>query len=64
MDRTEAYAIPLSNVLSHLEGLNKTESRGRSYWHISLGMDGERLFWVIPKTGEKIDLANFEFSIA
>lgn len=63
MDRSEAYAIPISRLEPLLPELNRTELPNRHYWHVNLGWDDQSLVINLTKVGKKIDLREFSFPV-
>ncbi len=62
MDRNTGFAIPLSTLKANLDKLNRTGDDAKHYWHVALGEDSKGLFLNMSKTGEKMYLADIQFS--
>ena len=65
MDRSEAYAIPHSDIENILPLLNTTvRSKGQIYWHVAITTmsDGD-LAINLSKTGAKIGLKGYAFPL-
>lgn len=62
MDIDVGFAIPIVDLRKWLEGLNRTETADRYYWHIVLTQENDTTFLNMSKIGQKISLRPYEFS--
>lgn len=65
MDLDTAYALPAWLLRKHLDELNCTiKGQGYQYWHITLRYGGDKLLLNMSKTGSKLDISEYAFTIA
>lgn len=64
MDRDEAFALPLSDVESRLEEMNKSEDGDKYFWHIQTRVESKSVIWNLSKVAKKIPLEQYRFTIS
>jgi len=64
VDQDSSYALPVEWLRERLPQLNQTQvSPEKSYWHIHLqALSGGRMGFKVHKTGEMVDISDFEIS--
>lgn len=63
MDKSSAYALPISLIISHIDDLNQTKLENRHYWHIALCFDEGKLSLNLSKIGIKINIEEYAFNL-
>jgi hypothetical protein len=61
MDLDYAFAVPYSWIASNKKNLNMTDRGERSYWHVALTVENDRLAINVSRISQKLPLEPYRF---
>jgi hypothetical protein len=64
MDRDDAYALPIMEMESRLDEMNKTEDDQKMFWHVQTRTENSDVVWNLSKVGARLSLAPYRFVIS
>lgn len=63
MDRDEAFAIPLADMESRLDDLNKSEDGEKCFWHVQTRVENSEILWNLSKVSKKESMKRYMFDV-